>query len=159
MMFITYWNNGFSAFMTSVTCSFCDSTLNCSCLANLPTRNQSNKVTLGTLAVILWTLLGWVPLQICCKQNINLFASEFRSFFFYLILSSLAWPLIFRNQIFWGANYLRWILFCATVKLLKMLFFCSYHLHNHNAWHAKFVILSMLGSIIFLCPLSWIQTK
>lgn len=28
--------------MTSVTCSFCDSTQNCSCLANRPARNQSS---------------------------------------------------------------------------------------------------------------------
>lgn len=48
---------------------------------------------------------------------------------------------------------LKWILFCAAVKLLKMVFFHSYHLYNHHAWHIIFVILSVLGSIIFLCPL------
>lgn len=72
MMFITYWDNRFSAFMTSVTCSFCASTQNYSCLANLSASNQSSTITLGTLAAISRTLLGSVPLQICCKQKSHL---------------------------------------------------------------------------------------
>lgn len=35
----------------------------------------------------------------------------------------------------------------------KWYIFRSYHLYNHHAWHIKFVILSVLGGIIFLSPL------
>lgn len=42
---------------------------------------------------------------------------------------------------------------CSSLTFENGIFFRSYHLYNHHAWHIKFVILSMLGSIIFLSPL------
>lgn len=45
------------------------------------------------------------------------------------------------------------VFFLQQLHFWKWYLFHSSHLYNHHAWHIKFIILSVLGRIVFLCPL------